>query len=91
MTDEPDVIGTSGGVPITDADVDRLAEEAERGYDPAKLTVRGRPRIGSGPPEIVPVRLDPALRRALEARAADEQTTQSDLIRRALRAFLDVA
>ena len=91
MTDEPEVIGTSGCVPITDVDVERLAEEAERGYDLAKLKVRGRPRIGSGPSEIVPVRLDPDLRRALEVRAADEQTTQSDLIRRALRAYLDVA
>ncbi len=91
MTDKPDVIGTSGGVSVTDKLVERLAAEAERGYDPAKLKVRGRPRIGSGPSEIVPVRLDPELRRALEARAVDEHTTQSDLIRRALRAFLDVA
>ena len=68
-----------------------LVGEAELGYDPSKLKVRGHPRIGSGPSEIVPVRLDPGLRRALEARAAGEHTTQSDLIRRALRAFLNVA
>jgi hypothetical protein len=91
MTDEADVLGTSGGVPVTDELIDRLAVEAERGYDPARLKVRGRPRIGVGPSEIVPVRLDPELRRALAARAADEQTTQSDVIRRALRSFLDVA
>ena len=91
MTDKPEVLGTSGGVPVTDELVELLVEEAARGYEPAQLKVRGRPRIGSGPSEIVPVRLDPELRRALEVRAADEHTTRSDLIRRALRAFLHVA
>ena len=82
---------TSGGVPVTDELIDELAAEAERGYDPAKLRGRGRPPLGTGPSEIVPVRLDPQLRRALEERAADEHTTQSDLIRRALRTYLHIA
>lgn len=82
---------SSGGVPITDKLIEELAAEAERGYDPAKLRGRGRPPLGSGPSEIVPVRLDPQLRRELEQRATDEHTTQSDLIRRALRRYLDVA
>lgn len=69
--------------------VDKLAAEAERGYDPA--TLRGRPRLGTGPSEIVPVRLDPQLRRALQECADKEHTTQSDLIRRALRKYLHVA
>jgi metal-responsive CopG/Arc/MetJ family transcriptional regulator len=79
---------TSGGVPITEKLIDELASEAERGYEPAKLRKRGRPSLGTGPSEIVPVRLDPELRRALGDRAADEETTQSDLVRRALRTFL---
>lgn len=82
---------TSGGVPVTDELIDELAAEAERGYDPAKLRGRGRPPLGEGPSEIVPVRLDADLRRALQERATDEHTTQSDLIRRALRRYLDVA
>jgi len=40
---------------------------------------------------VVPVRLDPALRDAVEARAHEEHTTTSEVIRRALRSFLDVA
>ena len=48
---------TSGGVPITDELIDELAAEAERGYDPAKLRGRGRPALGTGPSEVVPVRL----------------------------------
>ena len=86
----PDTPPTSNDVPITDELVDSLVEEAERGYDVDKLRGRGRPRLGKGPSQIVPVRLDPQLRRALEQRAADEHTTQSDVIRRALRTFLDV-
>ena len=82
---------TSGGVPVTDELIDKLAAEAERGFDPVELRGRGRPPLGDGPSEIVPVRLDPELRRALEERAAGERTTQSDLIRRALRTYLDVA
>jgi hypothetical protein len=37
------------------------------------------------------VRLDPELRAAVEARATADQTTTSDVIREALRRFLDVA
>jgi hypothetical protein len=81
---------TSGGVPVTDKLISDLAAEAERGYEPEKLRGRGRPPLGAGPSEIVPVRFDSQLRRALEVRAADEETTQSDVIRRALRAFLGV-
>lgn len=80
---------SSGGVPVTDELINKLAAEAEHGYQPA--TIRGRPRLGTGPSEVVPVRLDPQLRRALERRADEEHTTQSDLIRRALRRYLHVA
>ncbi len=63
VTDSTATPMTSRDIPITDELVDRLAAEAELGYDPAKLKVRGRPRIGSGPSVIVPVRLDPVLPR----------------------------
>jgi hypothetical protein len=79
---------TSSGVPVTEELIDELAAEAECGYDPAKLRGRGRPPLGAGPSEVVPVRLDPQLRRELEERAAHEHTSQSDLIRRALRSYL---
>jgi hypothetical protein len=51
----------------------------------------GRPLIGSAPAEVVPVRLDPELRAAVEARPAAEQTTTGDVICEALRRFLNVA
>ena len=42
--------GTSGGVEITDAVIERLADPAERGLDHAKLRPRGRPPMGAGAP-----------------------------------------
>lgn len=85
-------IPTSGGVPVTDDLVDQLAAEAEQGYDVGTLRRRGgRPSLGSGPAAVVPVRLDPELKAALAARAKSEDVSASEVIRRALRAWLDVA
>lgn len=47
--------------------------------------------IGDAQAEVVPVRLDPALKHAVESRAAAEETTTSEIIREALRRFLDIA
>lgn len=84
---------TSGGVPVTDELVQRLADRADVGFDTAALRKRGgrRPPLGSGPAEVVRVRLDPELRAALASRADSEHTSASDVIRQALRAWLDVA
>jgi hypothetical protein len=80
---------TSGGVELTDELVEQLAGEAERGYDISRLTRRrGRPPLGSAAAVLFQVRLDPALRGALAQRADEEQTTPSDIARRALQAYL---
>jgi Ribbon-helix-helix protein, copG family len=84
--------GTSNGYPITDAVIDRLVTEAEDGYDIALLKPRpGRKSIGLTAAEVVPVRLNPELKLAVEQRAAADKTTSSDIIRQALREFLNVA
>jgi hypothetical protein len=85
---------TSTGRTLTDAELDALAEEVERtDYDVEELKTRrrGRPAMGSGPADVVPVRIDPELKAAVEARAAADHTTTSEIIREALRKFLDVA
>ena len=85
---------TKTGRELTDADVEAIAADVERAdYDVEELKARrrGRPLLGSAPAEVVPVRLDPELRRALEDRASAEDTTASEVIRRALRRYLDVA
>jgi hypothetical protein len=84
---------TKTGPNLSHADIEALADEAERGYDVEELKQRrrGRPLLGSAPAEVVPVRLDPDLKRAVEARADADHTTLSKVIREALRRFLDVA
>lgn len=84
--------GTSRGIEITDEVIEDLVKEAEAGYDPDALKNRGgRPLIGSAPADVVAVRLDPDLRSAVEAQAQADGTTASDIIRRAIRAYLHVA
>lgn len=84
---------TRSGKVLSDSDIEAMADEAERGYDVEALCGRprgrGRPMIGEGMSKIVPVRLDPALRRAVEAHAEAEETTASDIIRQALWRQLD--
>ncbi len=47
--------------------------------------------MGSDPAGPFPVRLDPELRAALDERAANDDTTASDVIREALRRYLEVS
>lgn len=85
---------TKTGRTLTDADIDALAEEVETAdYDVEELKTRrrGRPAMGSGPADVVPVRIDPELKAAIEARAEADHTTTSEIIREALRKFLEVA
>jgi hypothetical protein len=83
---------TKSGRTLTDHDIDSLADEvAQTAYDPGKVRKRGRPTLGDGPAELVPVRLDPALRSALDDRAAKDHTTVSEVIRTALRRYIDAA
>jgi Ribbon-helix-helix protein, copG family len=84
--------GTSRGHVIDDDTIETLAAEAEAGYDVTKLRRRGgRQLMGTAPAEVVPVRLDPDLRDAIERRAEADHTTASDIIRTAIRQFLHVA
>ncbi len=86
---------TKSGRPIADAEVTRLAAEAESGYEVEQLMARrpkrGRPAIGSSAATVESVRLDPELRAQLLKRAQSEGSTPSELIRQALRRFLDAA
>jgi hypothetical protein len=92
-SEAPKTYTTRTGKVLTDADIDAIATEVERGYDVEVLKARrrGRPMLGTAPSEVVPVRLDPELKLAVEARAEADQTTTSEVIREALRRFLDVA
>ena len=84
---------TATGRVLTEEDIDEMVAEAEAGYDPNWLKTRrvGRPTIGSGPASVVPVRIDPELKAAIDARAEADECTTSELIREAIRRYLDVA
>ena len=85
---------TKTGRILTDAEIDALADEVETAdydIDDLKTRRRGRTAMGSGPAEVVPVRIDPELKAAIEARAEADGTTTSEVIREAIRRFLEVA
>lgn len=91
---KPKTYRTKTGQVLSPKDVDAIADEVEhKEYDLEALKTRrrGRPAIGAGPADVVPVRIDPELRAAIAARAEAEHTTTSEIIREALRRFLDVA
>ncbi|HEY5013151.1 MAG TPA: ribbon-helix-helix domain-containing protein [Acidimicrobiia bacterium] len=93
MTENEKTYRTKTGKVVTDADIDAMADDAEKGFDVDTLKARrrGRPLLGSAPAEVVPVRLEPQLKEAVDARAAAEHLSTSEIIRRALRKYLDVA
>ncbi|WP_071812681.1 CopG family ribbon-helix-helix protein [Lentzea guizhouensis] len=83
---------TSGGVELTDELMDRLAEEAEKGYDLDKIrprTRRGRPPLGAEAATPFQVRLDPDLRDALQREANRLNVSPSEVVRTALREHID--
>jgi Ribbon-helix-helix protein, copG family len=79
------------GRPITSADVEMMADEAERGYDVDTIVRHrrgGRPPLGSAAASVESVRLDPELKRALLIRADQEHVSVSEVIRRAIGEYL---
>lgn len=83
---------TASGKPLTDEVVEKLAKQAEAGYDVEETLRRrpGRPAIGSAPASVESVRLEPELRDALAKRADRDDETTSTVIRKALRQYLRV-
>lgn len=84
---------TASGVPITDDLVEKLATEAEVGYDVDETRRRrvGRPPLGATAASVESVRLEPELQEALAQRAQRDRETTSSVIRKALRQYLKVS
>ena len=79
------------GSTITDEIVEKMADEAEAGYDVEEIARRrtgGRPAMGSGPASVESVRLDPELKRELLLRASKDGISVSEVIREALRTYV---
>ena len=87
-------VETFRGQPITDEMLQAFADEAEAGYDLARLQRRnrGRPTVGEGPGIVVPVRLDAPTLAALNRRAELEGlANRSEAIRAAITAWANAA
>lgn len=85
----------SSAAPVDEDRLDRLADEAEAGYDVDEIVARpgrrGRPALGSGPSTVESVRLDPELKDSLSRRAARDGVPVSEVIRAALRSHLEAS
>ncbi|HEY5198527.1 MAG TPA: hypothetical protein VIJ51_16010 [Solirubrobacteraceae bacterium] len=83
---------TKCGQVIDDKMIEALAAEAERGYEPGQLAERrrgpGRPSLGEAAKTVESVRLDQDLRVETAQRAVTDGVTVSEVIRRALRQYL---
>ena len=79
---------TIDGAPVTEEQIAAWAAEAEAGYDVRALKRRGRGRPGRGaePSQVVALRLTGSELAALDARAAREGKSRSEVIREALAA-----
>jgi hypothetical protein len=84
---------TRSGKPINDELVEELADKAAAGVEVEEVLQRrgGRPAMGSAAASVESVRLDPELRDALRRRAAGEGRTSADVIRDALRRYLQAS
>lgn len=93
MTTSKDYGKTRGGKPITPELLEKLAADAKDGLDVEEILRRrgGRPAMGSAAASVESVRLDPELSEALSERAKHEGRTNSDLIREALRRYLQAS
>ncbi|HEY4812002.1 MAG TPA: ribbon-helix-helix domain-containing protein [Solirubrobacteraceae bacterium] len=83
---------TRSGTKLTKKVVDALADEAERGYEliEAKRVRMGRPALGDGGSSPrVQLRVDPDLDKALRACALREHRSISEVVRAALREYVD--
>ena len=84
---------TLGGLEISEELAETLAAKAETGFDVDEILRRrgGRPAMGSAAARVESVRLDPELSAALCERAEHEGRTNSELIRDALRRYLQAS
>lgn len=83
---------TGSGRVLTEGDVDRLADEAEQGFDLSTWTPRpGRPALDAGATEPSPriaVRVPKLLHRKVASRATSEGRTVSQVVRTLLEDYV---
>lgn len=81
------------GVPITEDMIQAWADEAEVGYAPHQLHSprRGRPSLGSAPAAPLSVRFDKELLDRVKQSANQRHVTPSEVVREAVRHYLNAS
>ena len=84
---------TIDGVPVTEEIIQAWAAEAEAGYTPDQLQVprRGRPLMGTAPAAQLSVRLEKELMDLVSRNAAERHVSKSDVVREAVRQYLQAS
>ncbi|MGX6512521.1 hypothetical protein [Rhodococcus sp. SJ-2] len=80
----------SGTLFVSDEAIRKWADEAETDYDVETLHKRGRPTSGTNRGEVLAVPIDGALMDALKARSEREHLLRSEVIREAVRAWVQI-
>lgn len=80
----------SGTLFVSDGTIQKWADEAETGYGVETLRKRGRPTTGTGRGEVVTVPIDGTLMDALDARSERDHLSRSEVIREAVRAWVQI-
>ncbi len=90
MSNRKRTFHTNTGEVLTDADLHRLADEyATKEFDLSTfIRLPGRPMMGKSVANVVPVRLDDEVVNSLDSRAKCDDITRSEVIRRAIAAYL---
>ena len=84
-------VKTKGGTTLTRDRIDKLAREAERGYDLRKATREpkgGRPPLEKGVSPKISYRVGDTLYRKTKAKAKAEGRTMSEIAREALEKYV---
>lgn len=85
-----ETVTTKSGRVLTAADLERMADEAERGFDPSTFRhSRGRPALEAGASDSprIAVRLPQSLHRRVATRAAEEGRSVSEVVRDLLEGY----
>ena len=80
---------TATGKELSDQDIQEISDTLpDEKFDVDAIRRRGRPSLGKGPAQLVPVRIDPDLMAKVRERVTADDSTTSQVVRDALAQYL---